>query len=89
MDAHEIVVHREQRNGMRVVLDFFENALVSRVNRRVYIRTLRLERSENDVLMCFRRPSALAAALGFVAALPLPTPSPYDAVRFGYCLRLG
>jgi hypothetical protein len=38
---------------MRVVFDLFENALVSRVNRRVCIRTFRFCRSANDVLTRF------------------------------------
>ena len=53
MDADEIVVHREQCNECAWFSTFFENALVSRVRRRVSILTLRLERSAYDVLMCF------------------------------------
>jgi hypothetical protein len=38
-------VHEVQRDGMSVVLDLFENPLVSRVNRRIPIRMVRFWRS--------------------------------------------
>jgi hypothetical protein len=37
MDADKVVVHGVKRDRSRVVLDFFENAFVSRVNRRMCI----------------------------------------------------
>jgi hypothetical protein len=52
MDANEIIIHREQRDGAGVVLNLFEKALVIRVKRLVCIRTLRFDRSPYDVLMC-------------------------------------
>ena len=42
---------------------FFEKALVSRVNRRMDIRIVRLDRSTDDVLMCFGSGVALDGPL--------------------------
>lgn len=53
MDADEIVIHRMKRNRGSMVLDFFEDAFVNRMNRRMCIRIVRLLRSTYDVLMCF------------------------------------
>jgi hypothetical protein len=38
VDAAVVAVHEMQRNVVSVILSFFENALVSRVNRRIDIR---------------------------------------------------
>src|SRR2546429_5395873 len=54
MDANEIVVHREQHTECAWFSTFFEKALVSRVNRRVCIRTLRFDRSAYNVLCANR-----------------------------------
>jgi transposase len=45
MDAHKIVVHRMKRDRAAWFSTFFENALVSRVKRRMCIRIVRFWRS--------------------------------------------
>ncbi len=45
MDADEVVMGEVKRHSGPHVLDFFENALVNRVNRRIDIRMVRFCRS--------------------------------------------
>jgi hypothetical protein len=52
VDADGVVMGRELRNRMGVVLDFFEKASVSRVKRRECILILRFCRWANDALTC-------------------------------------
>ena len=48
MNAPKVVVHEVQRNCVRMVLDFLENALVSRVNRRHDMRSVRFDRRRSS-----------------------------------------
>ena len=45
VNADEVVVHEVERDGALWFSTFFENALVSRVNRRMLIRIVRFWRS--------------------------------------------
>ena len=45
MDADEIVIHEVNCDGVSVVLDLLENALVNRVDLRIDMRIVRLARS--------------------------------------------
>jgi hypothetical protein len=53
MLADKIVIHHVELTLMGVVFELLENDFVSRVNRRMYIRMVRLFLSAYEVLMCF------------------------------------
>lgn len=45
MNPAKVVVHMEQRNHRNVIVEFFENAFVSRVKRRMFILMFKFWRS--------------------------------------------
>jgi hypothetical protein len=53
VDAHSVVEHGVERDHVDVASNFFENAFVIRVKRRLCILRVKFDHSTYDVLMCF------------------------------------